>query len=154
MNPRFFVAPLFVTVVLQGCAGATPALDAGVDAGSDAGIEVDGGAFADAGSDAGIKVDGGAFADACAAVSGAVFESVELLEGGNCVPPDGGTCPKMHWRLKFSAPAKFSWVYTDVVQVGTYTCTGTTLIPTPGTAATYNSANDQLTWAGKAYERK
>ncbi len=53
----------------------------------------------------------------CDALSGQTWQSVDQLEAGRSV----NGVAKMHWKLGFEN-GQFRWRYSDVVEMGTYTC--------------------------------
>jgi len=53
----------------------------------------------------------------CDALSGQTWQSVDELEAGRSV----NGVAKMHWKLGFEN-GQFRWRYSDVVEMGTYTC--------------------------------
>ena len=78
----------------------------------------------------------------------ATFLSVEELECGQS--PDGiALC---HWRITFDN-GMFDWFYSDVVEMGSYTCEGSN-ITSSGNGAIYTGSfsNDILIWDGIEYK--
>lgn len=59
----------------------------------------------------------------CSDLSGQIWQSVEELDAGRSL----NGVAKMHWKLGFEN-GQFRWRYADVVESGTYTCDGDTVL--------------------------
>lgn len=90
-------------------------------------------------------------ADPCTQIEGETFRSVDSREVG--LGPQGSVMG--HWSIRFKA-GKFNWHHSDVVESGTYTCSGSKIIG-EGFRRTYSGEylrkRGVLTWQGMKYER-
>ncbi len=87
--------------------------------------------------------------EACAEVIGTTFWSIDLLECG--LGPVG--VEMCHWSIHFEEDGTFSWMYSDVGDMGTYACVGGVLSITSGPMVdvSYDPGTDVLTWDGVDY---
>jgi hypothetical protein len=90
--------------------------------------------------------------DPCSELDGASFASLNTYECG--LGPDG--IFPCHWTIAFH-DADFSWVYSDVMEDGRYSChdgaiTGQAWGATYG--GQYDSDSEILTWVGVQYARQ
>jgi len=80
----------------------------------------------------------------CDALSGQTWQSVDELEAGRSV----NGVAKMHWKLGFEN-GQFRWRYSDVVEMGTYTCDAGTLslissMKDPRATGSFNAESSEL----------
>jgi len=92
----------------------------------------------------------------CEALGESTFRSIEQQPGG---PAPEGESSAFHWRVRFSE-GEYSYTHTDVVESGTYTCTGeggtATIEASPDATdethtGTYDADSGVLTWDGVEY---
>lgn len=91
--------------------------------------------------------------DPCADLPGSRWSSVDELECGRA-PGGVALC---HWQIQFGADGTFNWRYSDVAEVGEWSCTGGIL-----TASTWSRGAitatlvdaTHLTWVDVAYVRE
>lgn len=88
-------------------------------------------------------------ADACADIKNSRFSSVNQQTGG--MTPEGAS--KAHWSIRFT-DTTFSWIHTDIVQSGFFTCTDNNItLKDSSVTGTYDPATQILTWDGVAYKK-
>ena len=96
--------------------------------------------------------DSGA-ADLCADLPGSAWNSVDELECGR----GAGGMAMCHWRIQFGADGTFDWRYSDVAEVGEWSCVGGVIAAStwsrgPFTATLVDATH--LTWVDVAYVRE
>jgi hypothetical protein len=103
-------------------------------------------------ADTGTPPDTGA-ADLCADLPGSAWNSVDELECGR----GAGGMAMCHWRIQFGADGTFDWRYSDVAEVGEWSCVGGVIAAStwsrgPFTATLVDATH--LTWVDVAYVRE
>lgn len=85
----------------------------------------------------------------CDAVIGETFYSVDELECG----PSRGEQVLCKWQIMFGEDGSYSWLYSDIGEGGTYTCSGGVLTVDDGTGiqASYDPNTGMLTWEDIEY---
>jgi len=93
--------------------------------------------------------------DVCELIKNSTFLSVKKYES-NLSPATSTVSEGLRWQIKFEDKT-FSWLYTDIAEMGTYTCEDNNLVAEGADKSiyvgSYNTQTGILLWDGVEYTK-